>query len=105
MKKLLTLSFLTFFTLSSYGFESGIYECDMKATGYPIILKYTLKDNNRAKKQTYFNINNEKTLQNSERGNWQDDDDAAIIISNKDIIEKIEKKYYLHGSILCNKIK
>lgn len=72
MKKILFISALLLIS-NSYAFESGVYLCKGTTMGK---FKITLKKNGQAK------ILNK-------RGNWIDHGDAAVIIDNDTILEKI----------------
>ena len=97
MKKLiLGLSLLFLITTNVQAFKSGSYECDMTSLGMGKIT-YILKPNGRAKAISIFG---------TERGNWQDDDDAAIIIKNSQILEyKGNGKYVINQLFPCKKVK
>ena len=93
MKKLIlgTLLILGVST-NALAFESGTYTC--KHFIGDIII--TLKDNGRA---------TVKGLE-TERGNWQDDDDAAIIITTDNVlVDKGNGKYVLNDLVGCEKTK
>jgi len=78
MKKfIISLGIASLFVTSSQAFDSGTYRCQRGME----LIEFTLKPNGRAK--MYIMTSGE-----SERGYWQDDDDAAIVIRENIIIEK-----------------
>ena len=94
MKRIiLGLCVLLLVTTNSQAFESGSYECSMMG----MKVTYVLKSNGRAKAISAFG---------TERGNWQDDDDAAIIIKQDQVLEdRGNGKYVFQGMFPCTKVK
>ena len=92
-RTILGFEFLLLMITDSQAFESGSYKCTMMG----MEVTYVLKANGRAKAISAYG---------TERGNWQDDDDAAIIIKNDQILEdKGNGKYVFGGMFPCVKIK
>ena len=98
MKRMvLGLSIMVLLSTSSQAFPTGVYECTVMMNKAVI----TLKDNGRAK----MVINKFMDLPETLRGYWQDDDDAAIIIRNDNVITQVGKEYKFNDIFPCKKIK
>lgn len=96
MKKIILSLSLLLLSANSYAFESGTYKCSVQGMEM-MAITFVLKPNGRAKKTV---------MGQTERGNWQDDDDAAIIITKDQVIENTGNgQYVLGGFTPCIKIK
>ena len=98
-KIILSLSFLLLAT-ASYAFESGTYKCKIAGVDVNILLKA----NGKAKYSSQW-VN--------ERGFWNDEDDAALVIKKDWIIEqKADGKFvwplgtgFVRMEYPCQKVK
>jgi len=95
MKRIvLAFSVLLLVTTNSQAFPVGKYECQY-GFGEMII---TLKANGRA---TMLNVLEFDT----QRGNWRDDGDTAVVITENNDITKEGNKYIFNGRYPCKKVK
>ena len=83
---ILVISLLGISITSVQAFESGIYKCK----GPFDYVTFTLKDNGRAKSK-YSAFSDRQ----GRRGSWINDDEAAVIILESNIIEKTSSGYIL----------
>lgn len=99
---ILSLYIITLLSINVQAFQSGTYICK----GLFDKVTFILKDNGKAK-STYGIFSYRK----GQQGYWYNDDDAAIVIREGDIIEKIydtyrfNTPYNLLNNSLCKKIK